>query len=187
MRLLLVRHPKPDIAAGICYGHLDMDADVADLARVAAQLLQINKPLATASSPLKRAHQLAAAMTNHGWPAPSLHDDLREMHFGEWEGRHWNQVPREEVNAWAADTLEFAPPGGESVRQLAERSSRAIRQLFKEAHARFPNAKVDDSFMVFCHAGVLQTAQVLLRGETLHPKEDIKLKYTYGDVVDVFA
>lgn len=186
MRLLLVRHPKPDIAVGICYGHLDMDAEAADLARVVAQLSKLSAPIATASSPLKRAHQLAAAMTSQGWPAPELHDDLREMHFGDWEGRNWSDIPRDEIDAWAANTLGFIPPGGESVQQLAERSSRAIRQLFKNAHARFPSAKPDDSVMVFCHAGVLQTAQVLLRGETLHPKNDVKLKYAYGDVVDVF-
>ena len=116
MQVFLIRHPKPVIEAGICYGRLDVDAHaphaVADEIR---PLLRRDVPVY--SSPLRRARQLAEALH----PSPIIDERLCEIDFGDWEGRAWDAIERDALDAWAADVTGFVPPGGESVAQLQER------------------------------------------------------------------
>ena len=44
-----------------------------------------------------------------------------EKHFGAWEGNAWDNIARNEIDAWAADIMGYAPPGGESAQQLMRR------------------------------------------------------------------
>ncbi|MBS4017148.1 MAG: alpha-ribazole phosphatase family protein [Dechloromonas sp.] len=109
LTLYLVRHPEPEIAPGICYGRLDIPARQVD---VAAARLRSELPagLPVWSSPLQRCRALAEALH----PAPLFDARLQEMDFGRWEGVPWDEVSRAELDAWAADVENYAPPGGES-------------------------------------------------------------------------
>jgi alpha-ribazole phosphatase len=186
LRVIFILHPKPVIEPGVCYGQLDIPADQIDMQRVLEKLAGLPKPLACASSPLIRAHHLALGMHAQGWPEPMIHRDLMEMSFGDWENRAWKDIPREQIDGWAANTLHFAAPNGESVQQLANRSSAAVRELIKTVKLRH-QPTTEDYLAVFCHAGVLQTAPTLLKGEALNPQDDLKLKFDYGDTVEVFV
>jgi alpha-ribazole phosphatase len=168
LRVIFIRHPKPVIEPGVCYGQLDIPADQIDMERVLEKLAGLPKPLACASSPLIRAHHLALGMHAQGWPEPMIHRDLMEMSFGDWENRAWKDIPREQIDGWAANTLHFAAPNGESVKLRHQPAQQ-------------------DYLAVFCHAGVLQTAPTLLKGEALNPQDDLKLKFDYGDTVEVFV
>ena len=98
MILHLVRHPKPAIAPGICYGQLDISAE--NVAAVATCLRDELPPgLPVWSSPLQRCRELASLLH----PMPKIDDRLAEMNFGDWEGRPWDSIPRAEIDAWAAD------------------------------------------------------------------------------------
>jgi alpha-ribazole phosphatase len=117
VQVFLIRHPRPLIDAGICYGRCDIEAE--DPLPVAARL----KPLLpqgtpVISSPLRRARQLAEALD----PAPRIDARLTEIDFGEWESKPWNSIDRVALDAWAADVLNFTPPGGESVARLQRRA-----------------------------------------------------------------
>lgn len=117
MQVFLIRHTRPLVDAGICYGQLDVPAE--DPLPVATRL----KPLLPAgttvfSSPLKRARHLAEALD----PEALFDERLREIDFGEWEGQPWNALDRHALDAWAADILHFIPPGGESVAGLQRRA-----------------------------------------------------------------
>jgi alpha-ribazole phosphatase len=186
MKVVLIRHPKPQIEPGICYGQLDMPADADDLERVVANLKLRAAPIACFSSPLIRAHSLATAMQMHGWPEPSVHNDLMEMSFGDWENRSWNDIDRGEIDAWAANMLHFIPPGGESVFQLAHRSAAAIRECLKQTPPAV-TTNSEDYVAIFCHAGVLHVAPTVLRGEELPVGQKIKIAYEYGHCVEVFV
>jgi alpha-ribazole phosphatase len=190
MRVLLIRHPKPVIEPGICYGQLDLAADQEDLERVVGLLGQRHPPIACASSPLIRAHHLAQAMEKaHGWPSATTHHDLKEMSFGQWENRDWKQIERSQVDAWAANMIGYAAPGGESVTQLAMRSASAIRVLVANVKANHGDRAIHpDSYMaIFCHAGVLIAAPTVLRGEPLDNSQDFRLKYGYGETLEIFV
>ena len=117
MQVFLIRHPKPVIETGICYGRLDVDAHaphaVADEIR---PLLRRDVPVY--SSPLRRARQLAEALH----PSPIIDERLCEIDFGDWEGRAWDTIERDALDAWAADVTGFTPPGkygpdGEAITQ----------------------------------------------------------------------
>jgi alpha-ribazole phosphatase len=140
VRVFLIRHPPPLIEPGVCYGRLDVDCR--DLGRVAADLrFRLPAGLSVYSSPLRRALRLARELSPQ---APVRVDPrLSEIDFGAWEGRRWDDIAREEIDAWAADVLDFAPPGGESVTAL-------------RARALDFAASLEDDAAIVTHAGVMR-------------------------------
>lgn len=107
--LHLVRHPPPMVAPGVCYGRLDVPASDIDAAADRLRGL-LPEGLPVWSSPLRRCRALAECLH----PAPRLDARLQEMDFGAWEGQRWDRIERAALDAWAADVVGFAPPGGES-------------------------------------------------------------------------
>lgn len=117
MQVFLIRHPRPFLDLGVCYGRLDIQAE--DPQPVAARLKPLLPEGTTVfSSPLRRARLLAEALD----PETRIDARLSEMDFGEWEGQPWNAIDRYALDAWAADILHYAPPGGESVAGLQHRA-----------------------------------------------------------------
>ena len=117
MQVFLIRHPRPLIEAGLCYGRLDVDCE--DPWPVAARIRPLlPKDTLIISSPLRRARRLAEALDPHA----GIDARLSEIDFGEWEGKPWNDIDRTALDAWAADVLNFVPPGGESVAALKQRA-----------------------------------------------------------------
>ncbi len=158
MELILIRHPAPLAAPGICYGSSDLPADPAALAAcvtgVRAQLppeLLRTAPIRT--SPLQRCAALATQLATPR--APIVDARLAELDFGAWELRAWDDIPRSEVDAWVADLLNYRPGGGESVLDAARRV-----QAFLQA--------LDGTAIVVCHAGTIRLLQALAGGAALH-------------------
>jgi alpha-ribazole phosphatase len=167
MRVFLIRHPRPAVAEGICYGASDLDLadDVLDCAaRLRAAL---PATVALFSSPARRCRRLAEALHD----APSYDERLREMDFGAWELRPWSEIPRAEVDAWAAAPMTYAPPGGESVGALLARVAAFLDQRSG------PNG---DDFAVVTHAGVMRVFAAHLLG--LADETWFKLRFGYGEL-----
>ncbi len=103
------------------------------------------------TSPLVRCHDFATAIAaDHNLPLSIAHD-LREMDFGEWEGRLVSDVwqeDKERVSGFYANPLESAPPGGESVTVVAERAVNAWNGLLA-AHA-------GEHLLVVAHGGIIR-------------------------------
>jgi broad specificity phosphatase PhoE/ribonuclease HI len=87
---------------------------------------------AVVSSPLQRCTTTAAAIAaTTGVPPVVAEDDLIECDFGEWEGLTFAEVRAQwpdELDAWLT-TTSAAPPGGESLQQVAKRVRRAVSGL----------------------------------------------------------
>ena len=147
MILHLVRHPRPRVDPGVCYGRLDLAAENAD---AVAAVLRAELPpgLPVWSSPLARCRVLAEALHE----SPRVDARLAEMDFGDWEGRAWDDIPRGELDAWAADVAGYAPPGGETPRALQRRALDFVAGL------EVPEA------VVVTHAGVMRTLVAHVRG-----------------------
>lgn len=148
-----MRHPAPDIAPGLCYGRLDIGLSAAGHAALAAMRTTlaaagINKVV---TSPARRCLLLAQAIT----PTPIIDPRLQELDFGAWEGVSWDAVPRAALDAWAADPLAFAPPGGETGAALIERVQRAVTALLDAG----------ENCIVVTHGGPLRLLPALLRGQ----------------------
>nr|WP_294510807.1 histidine phosphatase family protein [uncultured Rhodopila sp.] len=123
MKVALIRHPKPLIAPGICYGRLDIPVDPAAAGDIDA--IATDSGLRGAekvwTSPARRCRQLADAIAMALDAPLSIDARLQELDFGDWEGLSWEAVPRAELDRWAASPLTFTPPRGESGAALLAR------------------------------------------------------------------
>lgn len=180
MRLYLVRHPPPIVAAGTCYGSTDLAVAPEDHIRAATALMSVLPPrTALFSSPLQRAAQLADHLAQALDCAAPVHDArLVEMHFGAWEMQAWDKIPRVEVDAWAGDMVQYRPGGGENLLQMAQRVS-AFHQDMLQSNR--------DSAAVICHAGTIRLLLACERGLSL-PDMALHAAQTrhaigYGEVV----
>lgn len=166
MRLHLIRHPKPNIETGICYGQLDISAKI-EMAEVARLQAELPPGLPVYSSPLRRCRQLAEQLH----PQPILDARLAEMNFGDWEGRPWDAISRHELDAWAGDIAGYAPPGGESPAALQARALDFVAGL------TVPEA------VVVTHAGVIRT--LLAHWQKLPPADWNTLQFGFSSVTTV--
>jgi alpha-ribazole phosphatase len=155
MSLWLVRHAKPLVAPGVCYGALDLEADPR-LTRAAAQALAAELPpgMAVQVSPLRRCQQLAEALHALRSDLPLRTDTrLREMDFGSWEGVAWADIPRAAVDAWTADFASHRFGGQESAAEVLARVAEAWDEV----------PSLPDTLWI-THAGVAQAATLLHQG-----------------------
>lgn len=156
MNLWLLRHARPLIDAGICYGATDVPADADHTQATAAQLAPLLPAgLTVWTSPLQRCQALAEQILALR-PDLQLRLDLRlrEMDFGCWEGQRWDAIPRAAYDEWTANfgTARFG--GRESVNELLQRVA-AVRA---EAQALGQDA------VWVTHAGVLRAMALLDQG-----------------------
>ena len=132
MHIYLVRHPPPIGVEGLCYGRLDVavsqQATEAAAAAVSAEIPgETLQGARIYCSPSSRCVELARRIASPREPTPA--EDLMEMNFGQWQGLAWDDVPREELDAWAKDVWRYRPGGGESAEMVAARWQRWLAQL----------------------------------------------------------
>jgi alpha-ribazole phosphatase len=170
VQLYLIRHPTPQVAAGVCYGRTDLPL-AADVAAAAARILpQLPAHLPVYTSPLQRCRQLADALH----PAPLSDPRLLEMNFGTWEMRPWNQIQREALDGWAADPLGYAPPQGESVGQMQARVQSFVAETRRQGLERV---------VLVAHAGVMKV--IVGHAQGLPARQWMALRFEYESVVCV--
>jgi broad specificity phosphatase PhoE len=127
MRLLLVPHAPTDWnAAERFQGWSDMALSAIGKRQAAlvAQRLQTERIDGCHSSDLRRAVDTAAAIVKQRSLPITTDPRLREMHFGAWEGLTYPEMCRADCQltlAWERDPMQIAPPGGETLAQVAER------------------------------------------------------------------
>jgi probable phosphoglycerate mutase len=83
-------------------------------------------------SPLRRAVATAQPLCTALNLEMELRDGLKEMSFGQWEGRLPAAIARdypEEYLRWAADPAWFPPTGGETARAVARRAMPVIEEI----------------------------------------------------------
>jgi alpha-ribazole phosphatase len=171
MDLYLIRHTRPQIEAGLCYGQLEVPlapTGVGDCAAVAARLPSVE---AVWTSPLARCRTLAEAIGARAGVAPVADARLLELGFGEWEGRRWETIGRDESERWAADYWNVSPPGGETYRELYERVGLALEEILA-CHTQH--------VAVVTHAGPVRAA--LARYLQLEPRRYPEIDLDYGGI-----
>lgn len=123
--LTVWRHPRPQGVAGRCIGgRTDVPVHWRRAKRLARRIQAHARRHGQAhevwTSPLARCADVGRWLRSWGWRHHQL-DALREIDFGRWDGRAWRDIPKEEIDAWVADFLDFAPAGGESLAALLQR------------------------------------------------------------------
>ena len=174
MELYLVRHTAPDIAAGICYGQSDVDVAQS----FSTELEQVRNKLAhvaTAriySSPLQRCSKLAAAL---GLGEVKHDVRLKELDFGDWELKRWDDIPRGLVDVWAEDHVMQAPPKGESFHALYLRAKHFLQEVSADQSGQ--------TVLVFTHAGVIRA--LLSEALNLQLTDTFRLQIDYSGVTQL--
>lgn len=168
MRLYLVRHPRPRVAPGVCYGRLDLE--LAEPASAAAARISSQLPpgLPLWSSPARRCRELAEALH----PAPRTDARLWEMDFGQWEGRSWDEIGPAALDDWAADPAGFVPPGGESGLQVQARALAFVDELQAAGLA---------AAILVTHAGIMRA--LLAYQQQLPGHRWLALRFGYEEVL----
>ena len=149
--MIFLRHPRPVIAPGICYGRMDVDIGPEGEAEIAGALAATPPVARVIASPARRCRALAARLAARDGANLTFDPRLREMNFGAWEGVAWDRIDRAESDPWSADPWSLAPPGGET---------------FADVHARVAEvlAAVEPGTALICHAGPIRAARMILTG-----------------------
>jgi alpha-ribazole phosphatase len=174
MRLTLIRHTSLQIPAGVCYGQTDVDV-AATFIHEAAQAkdkLKHHAFDAVFTSPLQRCIKLAQALVAHH----IQHDArLKELHFGDWEMRAWDDIPRDIFDHWAQNYAELAPPNGETFAQLQQRGINFVEDLLQQ----HPHGHV----LVVTHGGMIRA--MLAHVLNMQLKGLFRFNIDYGSVTQL--
>ncbi|MCG8295330.1 MULTISPECIES: alpha-ribazole phosphatase family protein [Pseudomonas] len=111
------------------------------------------------SSPLQRCGLFADELGARLGLAVQREADVRELHFGDWEGRSAAQIMQTEADALGLfwnDPYAFTPPGGEPVLAFAERVQAAVARLARQ-HA-------GKRVLLVTHGGVMRLLLAQARG-----------------------
>jgi 2,3-bisphosphoglycerate-dependent phosphoglycerate mutase/probable phosphoglycerate mutase len=153
-RLVLWRHGETDYnAAGRMQGHLDSALTQVgwNQAKFAVPALARFSPDLVIASDLRRATDTATVLTEAIGVPLRIDKRLRETHLGEWQGLTGEQVDQAypgERARWRADAT-WAPPGGESRVDVANRASEVIVDLQQE------NSDAGDTVLLAAHGGLI--------------------------------
>ncbi|HKI04726.1 MAG TPA: histidine phosphatase family protein [Thermoanaerobaculia bacterium] len=126
MKLYLVRHGEAEGSAGRAVGHTDLPLSALGARDVEALAASWQGPAPSSifSSDLRRAVESARILAARLGGAHIIDPRLREVSFGDWDGRSWNEVyetDRQRFDAWSERWWDLAPPGGESFADLLRR------------------------------------------------------------------
>jgi len=145
--IVFIRHSSLAVPRGICYGFSDID--VSNNFSTEAKWLKFNLtsfiPQLVVTSPLKRCLKLSKEVFNK---PIKLEVNLKEVNYGNWEGKSWEDISVEGGNLWMYNNVNNCPPNGESFLQLKNRVSYVVDELIESK---------EDKIAVVCHGGVIRS------------------------------
>lgn len=166
-----MRHGAARRTRGRCVGHCDVPLS----ARGRAEMRELGRRLAarwpappgamTASDLRRAADSLELLAASWGHPAPFAHPAhpappppplvleprLRELSFGLWEGRRWEEIEHSDpvrFRSWTERWVTHGPPGGESFADLVRRAASWLDELRARGSA--------GRHLVVAHAGSIR-------------------------------
>lgn len=162
MRLLLIRHGE---TVWNTEGRFQGQSDIPLSPRGEQQAAALARVMANEAvdvlyaSDLQRAWHTALILAEALGVPLHKEDRLREMAFGRWEGLTYTELQQRDaalLAAWQADPSRTAPPGGETLLQISERVSVALKTVLATAQAH--------RVAVVAHSGPLRVLLCLALG-----------------------
>jgi len=114
----------------------ELTAEGAGMARAFAAAYGATKWEAVYASPLRRTVATAQPLCDAADLQPQLRADLKEIHYGQWEGQNtaWvDQRFHDDHLRWTADPAWNAPTGGEPAVAIARRALQVVEEI-KQRH-----------------------------------------------------
>jgi alpha-ribazole phosphatase len=150
-RLILARHAQVDPQyTGRFLGSTDAPLSQLGMrqAGALAQSLPLDQSTPLFVSPMRRAIETAEHLDHNAETDP----DLREIDFGQWEGRSFDEIRASDkdnkIDGWSNFDPEFSFPDGESLGAFVARIARAADRLA---------SNTSDTVVVITHGGVIRT------------------------------
>ncbi len=174
MKLVLIRHTSVAVPKGVCYGQTDVPLSETfpnEASEVKKKLEKYNFDKVFCS-PLSRCVALAEFC---GYPDAVRDERLKELNFGKWEMKSYDDLMGPELQKWFDDYINTIPPEGESVMQQQQRFIDFIDSL--------GNKKTDATIGIFTHGGILINALVAIGGKKF---EDVYNSIPpYGSIIEL--
>ena len=163
--ILFIRHAETDSMGTFC-GSSDPDVNDAGMEQIAGLLAgwrgekRFGGPVDEVfTSDLRRARTTAEALAGAFDVPCTVHQGLREIDFGAWEGLSWDEIwksHREYAERWIAEFPKLPAPGGEPYEVFRERVLSEVTELSERAQGR--------QLAVVTHGGVLRLILMELLG-----------------------
>lgn len=158
MILDLLRHGETERGGGF-RGSLDDALTEQGWAQMQAAVAQGGPWDRLVSSPLQRCARFAERLASELELPLALEPGMRELHFGDWEGRSaldLMQGNEQALGRFWADPYGFTPPAGEPVSDFSARVLAALARL-QAAHA-------GERVLLVTHGGVMRLLLARARG-----------------------
>lgn len=160
MKLYFVRHGETDMnARNMFYGWTDADINAKGISQ-AEELREAFRDIpidAIYSSDLKRALHTAEIIAD-GRHVEAI-SDIRELYYGKWENRTWEQMTeadRADWQKWKTDWVERVMPEGESFMDFYNRVTAGLDRIIRENKGKH--------VLVVSHNGALSAMHCHLTG-----------------------
>jgi probable phosphoglycerate mutase len=150
MTLFVVRHGRTEAnAGGLLLGRADPELDETGRRQAEEIAAALPSDAQVVSSPLRRCRETASAIAETSSTGVVTDDRLLELDYGEFDLRPLAEISAETWAQWRADP-DFRPPGGETLRELAERVGAALDDL--------SSAATDGNVVVVTHVSPIKAA-----------------------------
>ncbi len=173
-RLLLVRHGLTDWnSQGRIQGRTETQLSEVGLrqAKALGQRLASEKLDAIYASSLSRARVTAEIIAQHHEVPVQIEPRLCEANYGAWEGRTMDELRTldpERAEAWLDEPTEVAPPGGETLEQVARRVASFLDELRWRPE--------EEQILLVAHGGTVRA----LLSEVLHVPQGYSRRFRVG-------
>ena len=166
-RILLIRHGHTELLGKVLYGRMDgvhlSEQGRLEIQRLAGALKQRYSTDEIVSSPMDRARETAEAIATLQASEVVFDADLQELDFGDWMGRSFDDLGKDQRwKQYNRTRSLIGPPGGESMMQVQLRAWHALKRAI-ERHSGKPEATV----AVVSHGDVVRALLVLFLGMPL--------------------
>ena len=179
-RLLLVRHGQVEAPhAGRMIGATDVALSAVGRCQAAALAPRIRRwlPGRCFSSPMLRCRQTAEAMLPD--QSVTLEADLREIDFGRYEDRTFDDMARDDPSlaaGWAALAADFAFPGGDRVDAFFQRVRGVAERLARQD---------EPTVLAVAHGGVIRAMLCHFLGLPVQYYLSFDIGYAATAVIDL--
>ncbi len=136
MKIFFLRHTSLNVETDIFYGQTDLDVSSSfeeEVKLIKKKITHEIKELSRVkifSSPLKRCVKLAKKISEN------IHIDSRimELNLGDWEMKPKQSIPKELVENWEKDMMNFTIPNGESNNAFLKRLKEFTDEICEDKH-----------------------------------------------------
>ena len=184
MKIWFIRHGETEWNRTKRYqGHSDipLNENGRRQAQETASLLAKEPLSAIYASDLKRAVETAEAIAQTHELRVQQKPELRELHFGLWEGLRYEQIMEkwaDELSLMYEHPEKGCAPEGEGFSELAKRAWPAL-QAIREAHQE------EEAIAVVAHGGTIRVLLCLLQEKSLQQLWDVAIEHGQATRIDV--